>query len=380
MSEIKRRLRCYKCGTILQDVDTSKPGYISSFFYNSHESDILLCNSCFQKVRFNEQPKVADLHKDYYEILNDAKATDSLIILVLDIFSFEGNISDKFKNLLKGCNVVAIANKRDLLDSNIEDKILIDYVSHRLRAYNIPVNDVLLTSHNSLENFDNLVSKLNGYRKRHDIYLIGFPNSGKTTLANIFLKNYKNKTHRMIQTMTYPNTDLRVVQIPLDRTSVIYDVPGFLTTNCLPELLEKSVAEKIKPKKAVLGKPILLNRGTSFTFGGLARVDLLEGSKTGVKVYCGESVEIKTYGKLVDIDNTFYKDIKKEYLKPISKKLDSYEKFDIYDITVSEEGSRDIGILGLGWFSFIGNKQTFRITLPKGIFLYTTRSKINYVK
>lgn len=64
----------------------------------------------------------------------------------------------------------------------------------------------------------------------------------------------------------------------------------------------------------------------------------------------------------------------------MSKILDGPEKFDIYDIEVTEEGQRDIGILGLGWISFKGEGQTFRVTLPKGVFLYTSRAKVNYVK
>ena len=52
---------------------------------------------------------------------------------------------------------------------------------------------------------------------------------------------------------------------------------------------------------------------------------------------------------------------------------------DMFDITIDETGSRDLGILGLGWVSFIGNNQKLRIIVPKGTFIFNIRSKIDHV-
>ena len=48
----------------------------------------------------------------------------------------------------------------------------------------------------------------------------------------------------------------------------------------------------------------------------------------------------------------------------------------MYDVKIDQEGERDIGILGLGWISFKGNNQTFRVSVPKGVYIYTSRSKV----
>ena len=50
--------------------------------------------------------------------------------------------------------------------------------------------------------------------------------------------------------------------------------------------------------------------------------------------------------------------------------------YDAYELTIDEEGRRDIGIAGLGWFSFEGNHQQWRIYVLKGVGLYATRAKI----
>ena len=76
----------------------------------------------------------------------------------------------------------------------------------------------------------------------------------------------------------------------------------------------------------------------------------------------------------------FSKALETQIMKPSSEYLNDISEFDTYDIEVTEEKNRDIGISGLGWISFIGNKQVFRIIVPKGVFVYTTRSKVKNVK
>ena len=63
-------------------------------------------------------------------------------------------------------------------------------------------------------------------------------------------------------------------------------------------------------------------------------------------------------------------------MQPCCDEFRSFADFDVYDFEITEVGDRDIGILGLGWFHFIGNKQTYRVFVPKGVYVYTTRSKI----
>ncbi|MEG1222082.1 MAG: GTPase [Bacilli bacterium] len=381
MSEIKRVLRCYKCGVILQDTDASKPGYIISEVYNNHKSEILLCNNCFEKVVFNKTPKRLELDEGFYTILNDARASDALIVLVLDLFSFEGLTTERFAAAIEGCNVLVVGNKRDLLPNDIDDELLKTYVAHRLRVANINVKDIILTSSKQGYNMDEFIQKVHELRQRHDVYITGFSNSGKTSLSNAFLRSYSNNTTRFITTVNYQGTDLKVVEIPLDRTSTLYDLPGFLAnTSALFALVEKNLLSTILPSTTVEGKELIMGKQSSIALGGLARFDLIKGEKTSVKVFISQKIEIKPFKLTDEIDSVFYNYINKKYFKPVSKMLDGPEKFDIYDVVITEEGQRDIGILGLGWISFVGKNQTFRVTVPKGVFLYTTRAKINYVK
>lgn len=376
MGEIRRVLRCYKCGTILQDEKVNDKGYISSEILNNHKSEILMCNDCFNKLIFNPGPVLDDIDEDFYSIIDDARATDSLIVLVLDLFSFEGFASQRFRNSIDSSNVLVVGNKRDLLPKEIDDEVLKEHIRHRLRnTCNLNVQEVILTSSIENYNIDILLERINSLRARHDVYILGFPNSGKTSLVNCLLKHYQNKTTRVISTIDYPGTKIRVFEVPLDRTSNLYDIPGMSSHNSIQDVVEPTIVNQLLFKKPVSIKSATLSQGNAIAIGGLAKIELIKGSKTNVKMFVSEKIELKTI-RSKDTDEVFYNMIEKKIIKPVSKYLTSYEVFDMYDVKVDQDGERDIGILGLGWISFKGNNQTFRVSVPKGVYIYTSRAKV----
>lgn len=376
MGEIRRVLRCYKCGTILQDEKVNDKGYISSDILNNHKSEILMCNDCFDKLIFNPGPVLDDIDEDFYSIIDDARATDSLIVLVLDLFSFEGFASQRFRNSIDSSNVLVVGNKRDLLPKEIDDEVLKEHIRHRLRnTCNLNVQEIILTSSIENYNIDILLERINSLRARHDVYILGFPNSGKTSLVNCLLKHYQNKTTRVISTIDYPGTKIRVFEVPLDRTSNLYDIPGMSSHNSIQDVVEPTIVNQLLFKKPVSIKSATLSQGNAIAIGGLAKIELIKGPKTNVKMFVSEKIELKTI-RSKDTDEVFYNMIEKKIIKPVSKYLTSYEVFDMYDVKVDQDGERDIGILGLGWISFKGNNQTFRVSVPKGVYIYTSRAKV----
>lgn len=375
MGEIRRILRCYKCGTILQDQNETEKGYINSEILNNHKSEILMCNDCFNKLIYRPGPALNEFDDDFYSILEDAKATESLVVLTIDLFTFEGFTSDKFTKSLEDANVIVVGNKRDLFPKTIDDETLKEYVNHRLRVAKLNVREVILTSSVDNYNIELLLEKIDEIRRRHDVYFVGFPHSGKTSLVNCLLKHFKNKTNRVISTIDYPGTKIRVFEIPLDRTSNLYDIPGMSSNNAMTDIVEPTVINQLLFKKVVDPTYTTLSNGVSLALGGLARIDLLKGNKTNVTIFASDKIECRNI-KGKDIDTLFYSMIKKKSLKPTSKYCQDYDQFDIFDVYIDQEGQRDIGILGLGWISFKGNNQVFRVTVPKGVYVYTSRAKV----
>ena len=112
----------------------------------------------------------------------------------------------------------------------------------------------------------------------------------------LLLKHYRNKTTRLISTIEYPGTKIRVFEVPLDRTSNLYDIPGMGSHNSILDVVEPSVVNQLLFQKPVTIKSTSLTQKSGIAFGGLARIDLLKGSKTNVKVFVSEKIEFLDRG------------------------------------------------------------------------------------
>ena len=379
MAKLNIIRRCYSCGVVLQSKDRQKDGYVEKELLQDLSKGVLFCQKCFHSEKYNLSPKESSLDHEFFTLVADAQATDALIVYVINLFSFEAGFIRALNQWLSGLDILVIANKRDIMPLEIDDEQLKEYVAHRLRVEELKVLDVKLVSASENYNIRELIDTIKELRRRRDVYIIGQKHSGKTTLMEVFLKEYKNVSRTNIVTQNYPGTNLKVMQIPIDQSTYFYDTPGLGNDTSILEKVEKQVLKAIVPVKKIEKRSFTLAKGQSLFVGGLARLELVEGEKTAVGCYFSDDVELK---KIVTLEpnNLFLKTLNKNLLKPTSKNVQSLKDFDIYDIVIDEEGSRDIGVNGLGWFSFIGNNQTFRLYVPKSVSFYTTRSKILHVK
>lgn len=378
MAELNKLQRCYHCGALLQSTDPKKEGYISPDIIEKYPEGLLLCNNCYKTERFTNIPKEASFDEEYTKILDVIRSKKALVVYVVDLFSFEGSFINKIITMLDGIDVLVVANKRDLLPANLDDNDLKEYVSHRLRVAKFNVIDTVITStNNGGYNLDEMFKLIAKYSEGRDVYFVGASTSGKSALISEFLKQYLNNTSKMIVTYTFSNTNLRGFRIPITNKTYIYETPGTSTDNSLISKVERPVYNLITPKKEVKGKKITLTKGTCLLFGSLACIELLSKEKTVLYAYVSDKVELKSHKSLVGDNAKYVANIfEKGSLKPASERFKSIKDFDVYEFQVTEDGQRDIGILGLGWINFVGNKQTFRICVPKGVYVYTTRSKV----
>lgn len=379
MAKLNIIRRCYSCGVVLQSKDHEKDGYVEKELLQDLSKGVLFCQKCFHSEKYNLSPKEASLDHQFFTLIADAQATDALIVYVINLFSFEAGFIRALNHWLSGLDILVLANKRDIIPQDVGDEALKEYVAHRLRVEKLKVSDVKLVSASENYNIRDVIDTIKDLRKRRDVYIIGQKYSGKTTLMEAFLKEYKNVSRTNIITQNYPGTNLKVMQIPIDQSTYFYDTPGLGNDNCILEKVEKQVLKSIVPIKRIEKRLYTLSKDQSLFIGGLARIELVEGEKTAVGCYFSSEVDIRKI-IVAEPNNQFLRTLNKNLLHPTSKNLQSLKDFDIYDVVVDEEGSRDIGINGLGWFSFIGNKQTFRLYVPKGVSFYTTRSKIEHVK
>ncbi len=378
MAELNKIDRCYHCGCILQTENEDEPGYISKEIIDKYPQGLLLCNNCFKNERYNLTPKQNDsLDEDYQKIIDIIKKKNALVVYVVDVFSFEGSFVSKLNAELNGLDVLAVANKADLLPKNTDYNHVLEYVAHHLRVAKLNVVSTVLVSSNNGFNIDKMYEKIIELSKDRDVYFIGASESGKSVLIKEFLKRYKNNTNKPIVTYTFKDTKLRGFKIPISNTHYIYETPGFNPVNSILAKVDKQCANAITPSKSIVPVRKTLANKNVLLLGGLALIQLESNEKVALTIYTSEKVEVY---------KTFFNDIKtaknklvKKKIKPVSSTFKEFSDFDGFDIEVTEEGNRDIGILGLGWISFKANKQKFRIFIPRGTYIYTTREKVIYV-
>lgn len=375
MSKLNVVRRCYNCGAILQSEDPEKEGFLESKLLDSSESTVLFCEHCWRQQRYNIAPREPTLEKDYLKLLDDARASDAMIVYVVDLFSFEASFIAKVTEKLRGLKLLIIANKRDLLPKNVSNDDLKEYVAHRFRVAkcSATANDVVLTSLTTGSDVRDISERIQKERAGHDVYIIGATGCGKSHFLAAFLKSYNNVSNRYVRTSNYPDTKIRVMQIPLDKSSMIFDTPGLSIDNSITGLVDLT-SGKAEPEEMISERTTTLDIGESLFIGGLARIDLVGGKRTTIKSYFSRGVTLRKASK--NNDRAFLQNIDRGLVKPTSRTARLLTDFDAFQIAVDESGSRDIGIQGLGWINFTGPGQTFQVYVPRGVSIYTSRAKI----
>jgi ribosome biogenesis GTPase A len=383
MSKLNVVRRCYSCGAILQSDDPTKEGYIDGTLLERPLGEVLLCRHCYNESHFNLVPVEPAVDPGFLLMLEDAQASDALIVYVIDTISFETSFILSISERIQGLKMLVLANKRDLLPKGVKDDEIAEYVAHRFRVAKLPVQkeQVILTSLTTMTDTKAIAQRIDEERKRHDVYIIGPVGAGKSLFFTAFLRNYSNVSGMDIQTTTYPGTTIRTMQIPLDASSSIYDTPGTPTSNTIMGLVEPDCARQIMVRTPLKARPVDLSKGDVLYVGGLVQIELLDpgtakGKHVPLKAYFADTVSLRKGLARKDRKEAFQRMLQRGQLQPQSAVVSSLKDMDVFDFQIDEKGSRDLGIGGYGWVNFTGAGQTFRVYVPKGVSIYGSRCKV----
>ena len=272
--------------------------------------------------------------------------------------------------------MTVVGTKRDLFPSNVKDDGLKAYLTERFNAYGIkPATIRLFGSTNKMDPKE-LIDAMNVARKGHDVYMIGNLTSGKTSIINRAMKGFENKTTRQIKTITYPGTNVGVLEIPLSRSSFFYELPGISQTTSATGRLEKDVVRQIVPKKSLKCTSRSLSAGEALVVGSLAAFEVIKGKTTDYRFYAAEGVETKKIQNK-KLDDFISENNIRRSVRPVSERLVSFLDYDMFEYSMENDKKwHDIAIEGLGWLSFVAQGQIIRIRLPKGVAIKESLAKI----
>ena len=378
MGKQSRVLRCYHCGAILQCENENEKGYIiPESLHRATPIQIIYCDRCFETMKaFNNSELEQKVDQEVLKILDDAYATDALIIWVVDLFSFNGTLNSEIAKKVKKLNVIVVGNKRDLFPANVKEESLVEYLIETFNAYGIKPKSVRLLGATNKIDSKELIDSMNAARKGHDVYMIGNSTSGKTSIINRAMKGFENKTSRQIKTITYPGTSVNVLEIPLSRSSFFYELPGISQTTSATGKLEKDVIRQIVPKKAVKAVTRSMSAGDALMVGSLAAFEVIKGKATNYRFYSAEGVETRKV-QSKKLDDYINENNIRRFARPVSERLVSFLDYDMFEYAMENDKKwHDIAIEGLGWLSFIAQGQMIRVRLPKGVALKESIAKI----
>ena len=228
--------KCLGCGIDLQNTDSDKDGYVESNKENK------LCKRCFRLKNYGEYLNFNsnDFYLNINEILKDEKST---ILHVVDILNLNNEeiLGDRKKDS------ILVINKKDIITRSNNENTLLENVKKIYPGY---MNYIIISSKNN-HNLDKLYDLL--LKLKNNIYVVGYTNSGKSSLIKKLLKNYLNEEEELL-TSYYPSTTLKNISFKLNDNLTLIDTPGIVKNGSilkrinLDEIKRVVIDNEIKPK------------------------------------------------------------------------------------------------------------------------------------
>lgn len=281
--------KCVGCGVVLQNTNKEEVGYTVDIKKS-------LCERCFRIRNYNEYKFVVKDNNDFISILKNINKTDDLVVLVVDLFNINRNIEEISKYLDN--NILLVLTKRDILPKSCYDKKLIEYFNN----YKLNIKDSVIISSIKNYNFDELYNKINEYKTSNKVYVVGFTNSGKSTMINKILYNYSNSDIK-ITTSNLPSTTIDSIKVKVNDDLTLIDTPGLLDNEDIINYVSVNTLKKIIPNKEIKPTTFQIKDKQTIFIEDIVRIDVC--SKNSLTFYISNDLEInrtfKENNKLINL-------------------------------------------------------------------------------
>ena len=346
---LSNKVYCIGCGVEIQSEDQNKQGYLPKSVVKKSIDGNLVCKRCFRLKNYNEVSDVQLGAEDFYQLIKTLSKKDVLIVKVVDIFDFSGSwIEDVVDIVGNNKDIVLVANKLDLLPKSVKQNKVKQWLFKMLKAKGIKVKDILLISAIKNQGVEEAAGRIDELRNGKDVYIVGATNVGKSTFINKLIE-LTTGDKNVITTSHFPGTTLGMIEIPLDRATSIYDTPGIILDYDIAHYLDAKSLKLVMPKKEIKARIFQLNAEQSLFFGGMARMDFVEGERQSFTLYASNLVEIHRT-KLSNADQLFEKHLGTLLKPPFEDNISIFSNQVKKSFTIDSR-KMDIVISGLGWIT-----------------------------
>lgn len=356
---------CAGCGIMIQTEDAKRPGYAPA---SALGRKVVICQRCYRIKHYNEVAPVGMGDDDFLRILDGIGSTESLVVMVVDIFDFQGSWLRGLPRFVGKNPILLVGNKVDLLPRNINLNRVRNWMQHEAKERGLRPEDVVLISAEKGQNIDELLNRIGELRKGRDVYIVGVTNVGKSTMINRIFHDY-GSTDMEITTSPFPGTTLDKIEIPLEDGRSIFDTPGIINRDQIGHMVSPADLRKITPRSRINSKVYQLDDGQSLFLGGLARIDFVRGPRQPLVIYVDNDLYIHRT-KLEKADEVLAKHHGTLLVPPTGEEgVKALPPFVKHSFKIKPtETTTDIVISGLGWVSLQGKHEaSIVVHAPKGV-------------
>ncbi|MHA6260344.1 ribosome biogenesis GTPase YqeH [Sporosarcina sp. CAU 1771] len=357
MEEIK----CIGCGVTIQTENPKLEGFAPAA---SLEKEELICRRCFRLRNYNELQPVSLTGDDFLNILNGIGMKDGIVVMLVDIFDFNGSWISGLHRFVGNKDILLIGNKSDLLPKSINRNRLINWMRAESVKLGLKPVDVLLVSAHKGHGMEEALVAIDKVRRGKDVYVVGCTNVGKSTFINRIIKGATG-VGEVITTSHFPGTTLDLVDIPLDDGKAIYDTPGIINDHQIAHHLDESDLKAITPKKELKPKVFQLNAEQSLFIGGLARFDFIAGKRSSFMLYVSNDLLIHRT-KLENADELYKNHLGGMLSPPTGNSIEKMPPLVRHEFSV-KQAKTDIIISGLGWITVQHPNVVVAVYAPRGV-------------
>ena len=210
--------KCLGCGTVLQYTDETQKGYVPKEKYNKAN----YCERCFKITNYNYKT-VTELPNINNYILEEINKKAKYVYFMVDILNINNEVINTYKSINSPKTLVI--SKTDIIPKSIKQNNIKNWLN-----YYYGIEEVIFQSTKKRLSTNYIVRKMEESNIK-EAYLVGYTNSGKSTLVNELININGIKQH--ITTSSIPNTTVDFIKIKLPNGSRIIDSPGFTYENTL---------------------------------------------------------------------------------------------------------------------------------------------------
>jgi hypothetical protein len=283
--------KCIGCGALLQDKDKNSLGYIPKEKYN----DKKLCERCFRLLHYNDL-KVVDLPENK-DVLKSVNESHKFVFFLCDLLNINSEVMATYNSLDNPkCLIVS---KIDFIPKYINKEKIKEWLKDEYKVNEKIIFLSALKNQNISAISDTMIEE-----NIKEAYLVGYTNSGKSTLVNHLMKT------NQITTSLLPNTTIDFIKIKLDNDLTLIDSPGFLYQESIFNKDDVVFIKKINPKTFV--KPITyqLKSNASIIIEDKIRIEN-KSDKCNLTIYMSNLLDIKkVYEKNDSLTNLNKKSLK----------------------------------------------------------------------